>query len=112
MQASDSASFPNANRVVRIGTPGWAPQDDDVLAQLSDVVQRRVTGRRHTSRVEAFLQPPPRVLSPCGNSHAYLLYGQQPIWVDEATNQIQCDFRGLVFEPLVRISSQTVVFNL
>ena len=109
METSDSASFPNANRVVRIGTPGWAPQDDDVLSQLSDVIQRRVTGRRHPSRVEELLQPPPRVLS--GNSHVYLLYGQRPIWVDEA-NQIQCDFRGLVFEPIVRISSKTVVVAL
>ena len=110
MEASaDSASFPNANRVVRVAGEDWKVQDDDLLSELSDVIHRRVAGRRHPSRVEAYLQPPPRVL--CGNSHVYLLYGQRPIWVDEA-NQIQCDFRGLVFEPLVRISSQTVVVNL
>ena len=112
MEASaDSASFPNANRVVRVAGEDWKVQDDDLLSELSDVIHRRVAGRRHPSRVEEFLQPPPRVLSPCGNAHVYLLYGKQPIWVDEA-NQIQCDVRGLVFEPLLRITSQGLVVNI
>ena len=54
--------------------------------------------------------PPPRVSNT--NDHVYILFGPRKIWVD-AENQVQVDIRGLVFEPIARISKQgNLVVNL
>ena len=104
MMAVDSVAFPNANRVVRVGTSEWTRDDDCCLEDLSDVIENRVRFRRHPAHVEDLLLPRPRIFTSCGESqcHVYLLYGERPIFVD-GQNQIQGDMRGLVFEPVVRI---------
>ena len=103
--AADSVAFPNANRVERLGTAEWSTDDDDILQELSDVIGNRVRFRRHPACVAHLLLPPPRISTSCGESqcHVYLLYGERPIFVD-GQNQIQCDMRGSVLEPVVRIS--------
>ena len=101
---ADHAAFPRASRVVRFGSDDWSSEDDDLLQQLSDVIERRTKERRH-GHVEALLEPAPRVRTSCGSSHVYLLYGARPIWVD-AASQIQVDMRGLVFEPVTRLSNK------
>ena len=99
MDTSDREAFPNASRIVRLGDAAWTLEDSDLLQQLSDVLERR-SRERQPCGLNALIQPPPRVRH--GSSHVYLLYGPRVIWVD-AENQIQCDIRGLVFEPIARL---------
>ena len=99
MMAADSVAFPEANRVLRLGTAEWSRDDDDILQELSNVIGNRVRFRRHPAHVADLLLPPPRIFTSCGESqcHVYLLYGERPIFVD-GRNQIQYDMRGLIFE--------------
>ena len=109
MNAADRKAFPNATRVVRIGDAQWSSVEDDLLRQLSEVLNVRAREWQPCT-LERLLDPPPRVRN--GNKHVYLLYGPRTIWVD-ADNQIQVDMRGLVFENTSRISRKgNLVLNM
>ena len=109
MKPADRKAFPLASRVVRIGDAEWSSEEDDLLRQLSEVLMRR-SRERQPCALERLLEPPPRVRY--GSEHVYLLYGPRTIWVDEE-NQLQLDVRGLVFEPIARISRKgNIVLNI
>ena len=103
MNATDRAEFPQASRVVRVGDAGWSSEDDDLLEQLSAIIERRVREQKPQTlqALSALLEPPPRVR--CKKTHVYLLYGPRMIFVNEE-NQISADMPGLVFEKNVRVS--------
>ena len=100
MNTADRKAFPNASRVVRIGDAQWSSVEDDLLRQLSEVLNARAREWQPCT-LERLLEPVPRVLH--GNKHVYLFDGPRVIGVD-ADNQIQVDIRGLVFENTSRIS--------
>ena len=109
---ADRAEFPQASRVVRVGDTCWSSKDDDVLEQLSAIIERRVQQQKPNTleALSALLEPPPRVRFK--RAYAYLLYGPRTIFVDEE-NKIAADIRGLVFEKNVRLSRKgNVVLNL
>ena len=103
MNAADRKAFPQASRIVRISDGEWGSEEDELLRQLCDVLMCRARERQ----LERLLEPPPRVLH--GSQHVYLLYGPGTIWVDDS-DQLQADVRGLVFEPIARISREGNVF--
>ena len=106
MNTADRKAFPQASRVVRVSDGEWISEEDELLKQLCDVLMRRARERQ----LERLLDPPPRVCS--GSEHVYLLYGPRTIFVD-AENQLQADVRGLVFEPIARISRKgNIVLNV
>ena len=112
MNAADRAEFPQASRVVRVGDTCWSSKDDDLLEQLSAVIERRVQQQKPNTleALSALLDPPPRVRFK--KAYVYLLYGPRTIFVDEE-NQISVDIRGLIFEKSVRINRKgNVVLNL
>ena len=112
MNAADRAEFPQASRVVRVGDAAWNSADDDLLEQLSAIIERRVQHQnpKTLEALSALLEPPPRVR--CNKAYVYLLYGPRMIFVDEE-NQISADIRGLVFEKNVRVSRNgNIVLNL
>ena len=112
MNAADRAEFPQASRVVRVGNAAWNSEDDDLLEQLSAIIERRVRQQKpHTlETLSALLEPAPRVR--WKNAHVYLLYGPRMMFVDEE-NQISADIRGLVFEKTARVSRKgNIVLNL
>ena len=86
MNAADRAEFPQASRVVRVGDAAWSSEDDDLLEQLSAVIERRVRQQKPQTlqALSALLEPPPRVR--CKQPHVYLLYGPRMIFVNEETN--------------------------
>ena len=106
MKAADRKAFPMASRIVRINDAEWSSEEDDLLRQLCEVLMRRAKERQPCT-LERLLDPPPRVLH--GSEHVYLLYGPRKIWVDDS-DQLQADVRGLVFEPIARISRKGNVF--
>ena len=111
-QMNDRVEFPQASRVVRVGDEEWNSEDDDLLEQLSAIIERRVRQQKPQTLEarSALLEPPPRVR--CKNAHVYLLYGPPMIFVNEE-NQISADIRGLVFEQNVRISRKgNIVLSL
>ena len=63
MNATDRAEFPQASLVVRVGDAGWSSEDDDLLEQLSAIMQRRVRQQKPQTleTLSALLEPPPRV---------------------------------------------------
>jgi hypothetical protein len=71
MNAADRAEFPQASRVVRVGDAGWSSEDDDLLEQLSAIIERRVREQKPQTleALSALLEPPPRVR--CKKAHAY-----------------------------------------
>ena len=97
MNATDRAGFPQASRVVRVGDAGWSSEDDDLLEQLSAIIEQRVRAQKPQTleALSALLEPPPRVRMK--KTHVYVLYGPRMIFVNE-DNQISADIRGLVFE--------------
>ena len=109
MKPADRKAFPLASCVVRIGDAEWSSEEDDLLRQLSEVLMRRARERQPCA-LERLLDPLPRVLH--GNEHVYVLFGPRVISVD-AENQIQVDIRGLVYEPISRISRKgNLVVNI
>ena len=108
MNTADRNAFPQASRVVRVSDGEWSSEEDELLRQLCEVLTRR-SRERQPCALERLLEPPPRVLH--GSEHVYLLYGPRTIWVDEE-NQLQADVRGLVFEPIERISRRNIVLNI
>ena len=98
MNAADRAEFPQASRVVRVGNAAWNSEDDDLLEQLSAIIERRVRQQKpHTlETLSALLEPPPRVRLKT-KTHVHVSYGPRMIFVDEE-NQMSADIRGLVFD--------------
>ena len=112
MNAADRAEFPKASRVVRVGDAAWSSEDDDLLEQLSAIIERRVREQKPQTlqALSALLEPPPRAR--CKKAHVYLLYGPRMIFVNEE-KQIAADIRGFVFEKNVRVSRKgNIVLNL
>ena len=110
MNTVDRKAFPNASRVVRIGDAQWNSVEEDLLRQLSEVLNTRAR-KWQPCALERLIEPPPRVRN--GREHVYLLYGPRTIFVD-GENQLQADVRGLVFEPIARISRKgnVVLLNI
>ena len=109
MNTADRKAFPQASRVVRVSDKEWSSEEDELLRQLCEVLARRAKERQPCA-LERLLDPPPRVRN--GREHVYLLYGPRTIFVD-GENQLQADVRGLVFEPIARISRKgNVVLNI
>ena len=110
MNTVDRKAFPNASRVVRIGDAQWSSVEDDLLRQLSEVLNTRAR-KWQPCALERLIEPPPRVLH--RSEHVYLLYGPRTIFVD-GENQLQADVRGLAFEPIARISRKgnVVLLNI
>ena len=111
MNAADRAEFPQASRVVRVGDAAWNSADDDLLEQLSAIIERRVQQQKPNSleALSALLEPPPR--GRCKQKYVYLLYGPRMIFVDEE-NQMSADIRGLVFEKMCESAGRDIVLNL
>ena len=112
MNAADRAEFPHASRVVRVGDAAWSSEDDELLEQLSAIIERRVRQQKPQTlqALSALLEPPPRVR--WNNAHVYLLYGPRVIFVNEE-NRISGDIRGLVFEKVARVDRKGhIVLNL
>ena len=112
MNAADRAEFPQASRVVRVGDAAWTSEDDELLEQLSAIIERRVRQQKPKTpeALSALLEPPPRVR--WNNAHVYLLYGPRVIFVNEE-NIISGDIRGLVFEQVASVSRKgNLVLNL
>ena len=94
---------------MRIGDAQWSSVEDDLLRQLFEVLNVRAREWQPCT-LERLLDPVPRVRN--GSEHVYLLYGPRTIFVD-GENQLQADVRGLVFEPIARISRKgNVVLNI
>ena len=109
MDAADRAAFPNASRILRVNDAQWSSEDDNALEKLMRVLQQRAKDCNGCT-LESLLLPPPRVSNT--NDHVYVLFGPGKMWVD-AENQLQVDIRGLVFEPISRISRKgNLVVNL
>ena len=109
MNTADRKAFPRASRIVRVSDREWSSEEDELLRQLFEVLTRRARERQPCA-LERLLDPPPRVRNG-SEQHVYLLYGPRTIWVD-AENHLQADVRGLVFEPIERISRRNVVLNI
>ena len=110
MNTADRNAFPQASRVVRVSDGEWSSEEDELLRQLCEVLTRRARERQPCA-LERLLDPPPRVRNG-SEQHVYLLYGPRTIWVDKE-NQLQADVRGLVFEPIERISRKgNIVLNI
>ena len=109
MNTADCAAFPKASRVVRVGDAAWTSEDYNLLEKLTDVLRRRAK-ERQPCELNTLVEPPPRVAH--GGEHVYLLFGPSVISVD-AENEIQMDIRGLVYEPITRVSRKGhLVLNL
>ena len=109
MNTADRAAFPQASRIVRVCDAAWTSEDNNLLEKLADVIRRR-TKDWQPCELNTLVEPPPRVRH--GGAHVYLLFGPSVIWVD-AEIKIQIEIKGLVFEPIVRISRKGhVVINL
>ena len=109
MDKADRAAFPKASRVIRVGDGQWSSEDDSALEKLIGVLRQRAEDCSPCT-LESLLVPPPRVCN--ANDHVYILFGPRKMWVD-AENQFQVDIRGLVFEPISRISRKgNLVVNL
>ena len=91
MNAADRAEFPKASRVVRVGDAAWSSEDDDLLEQLSAIIERRVREQKPQTlqALSALLEPPPRAR--CKQTHVYLLYGPRMMFVNEE-NKFQQTF--------------------
>ena len=100
--AEDLEIFPGATDVVRVGSPRWTAQHDDLSRALAEIASEQCRGARSVAQiVKKLSRSEPRIQ--IDEQWVYLLLAPGHVRLDDQQRP-QLEVKGLVFEPLAKVS--------
>ena len=113
IQATDIEQFPGAD-VVRLDSPRWRnePEHEKTVRTLIRQVEHCVSryhGLDFQTLTRRFEKEDPR-LNVGRNKHAFLLYGPQPLFIED--NQLKIDIKGLLYKQVCHVARGKVTVEL